>query len=72
MEYCRERFSIPQLVDVVEGINNLPCIQLHHPNGSEVEIYLHGANVVSWRKADSTELLYVRPENTFDGIAPIQ
>lgn len=72
MEYCQEQFSIPDLIDVVEGVNGLPCLLLRHPNGSEAEIYLHGANVVSWRKADGTDLLYLRPDNTFDGRLPIQ
>jgi len=45
---------------------------LHHPNGAELEVYLHGANITSWRKKDGTEVLFVRPDNTFDGVDPIQ
>ena len=44
---------------------------MRHPNGSELELYLHGANVVSWRKGDGTEILYLRPDNGFDGVSPI-
>ena len=44
---------------------------MRHPNGSELELYLHGANVVSWRKGDGTEILYLRPDNAFDGASPI-
>lgn len=71
LEYCQETFNIPGLVQVVDGINGQPAVLMRHPNGSEAELYLHGANVVSWRKGDGTEILYLRPDNAFDGVSPI-
>lgn len=48
------------------------AVYLHHPNGSELEVYLHGANITSWRKPDGSEILFVRPDNVFDGLQPIK
>lgn len=49
-----------------------PAVYLHHPNGSELEVYLHGANITSWRKPDGEDILFVRPDNSFDGLEPIK
>lgn len=72
LEYCRERFEIGDLVEIGLGANDLPAVYLHHPNGAELEVYLHGANITSWRKPDGSDLLFVRPDNSFDGFEPIK
>lgn len=48
------------------------AVYLHHPNGSELEVYLHGANITSWRKPDGSDILFLQPENEFDGVEPIK
>ena len=70
-------FGLPSIqrriqTDVLERCLHLAAVYLHHPNGSELEVYLHGANITSWRKKDGAEVLFLRPGNTFDGVSPIQ
>jgi Aldose 1-epimerase len=48
------------------------AVYLHHPNGSELEVYLHGANITSWRKPDGSDILFLQPDNEFDGVEPIK
>ena len=49
-----------------------PCAQLSLPQGDNVLIALHGAQVVSWTTADGHERLYLSPTAVFDGVQPIR
>jgi len=35
-------------------------------------VYLHGANVTSWRISNGSEVLFLRPDTPLDGIRPIR
>ena len=54
-----------------EGRGGLPCAVLTHASGTSAEVYLHGANVLSWKQAGGSECLYVRPDAKFDKSKPI-
>ncbi len=67
LEWSQETFDIPELVEVHEGEGGLPCVTLQHPTGAAVQIYLHGANIVSWTMPDGRELMHTMADNPFDG-----
>eukprot|EP00887_Chlorella_sp_A99_P005038 scaffold4.g5038.t1 len=71
LEHCQQRFSIPGLVEFSAGFGGLPKATLCHTNGSQAEVYLHGANVASWADHAGHELLHLREDNTFDGSKPL-
>jgi len=71
IEQCQHNYSIPGLVDISAGPGSLPFITLSHPSGTKAQVCLHGANVTSWQRADGSEMLYMHPGVTFDGVAPI-
>lgn len=45
--------------------------RLTHYNGSAAEVYLFGACVTSFTQPHGSEILYLRPDATFDGSKPI-
>ena len=47
-----DRFAIPAVVKIVAGNGGLPKVQITSPVAS-AEIYLHGAQLTSWRPAGS-------------------
>ncbi len=59
------RFGIPGLAQIVPGQGGLPLVRLTAPSGS-AEIYLHGAQVVSWRPAGADEVLFLSAESRFE------
>ncbi|DBB06452.1 TPA: hypothetical protein ACH3X1_012008 [Trebouxia sp. C0004] len=65
--------EIPGLVTFAPGRGDLPCVKLQHSCGSTAEVYLYGANVVSWKQPTpgGEEVLYVRPDAVFDKSKPI-
>src|SRR6266567_4026532 len=52
------RFGIPGVAEVCEGNGGLPRVQIISTFGSG-EIYLHGAQVTSWKPAGNDEVLFV-------------
>ena len=52
------RFGIPGLANVSEGNGGLPRVQITSAFGSG-EMYLHGAQVMSWKPAGHAELLFM-------------
>ncbi|MFA7159536.1 MAG: D-hexose-6-phosphate mutarotase [Kiritimatiellia bacterium] len=54
------------------GINDLPCIELRHPSGAQLDIYLHGAHAVSWRSADGRQNLFMSSKTDFKPGIPIR
>ncbi|CAG9462722.1 unnamed protein product [Pedinophyceae sp. YPF-701] len=66
-----EEFGIEGSVKIVEGKGGIPKVVLTHVCGSSAEVYLHGACVTSWRQANGSEVLYVRPDAVFDRTKPI-
>lgn len=49
----------------------LPVARLRHPQGSSVDICLHGAAITSWKRPDGSEMLSLNMGNTYDGKEPI-
>ncbi|KAJ7944265.1 Glucose-6-phosphate 1-epimerase [Quillaja saponaria] len=58
-------------VRVTEGEGNLPKVVLTSGSGSEVDIYLFGGCVTSWKVANGKDLLFVRPDAVFNKKKPI-
>ena len=58
VEELDRRFGIPEVAKISEGNGGLPRIQI---TGSQVEgeMYLHGAQVTSWKPAGSDEVLFL-------------
>lgn len=50
-----------------KGKGDLDMVTLKHSTGSTVEIYLHGATVVSWKSAEGKDLIFCSPGAIFDG-----
>lgn len=59
------RFGIPGIVKVCEGRGALPLIKITGP-GAEGEIYLHGAQVTSWRPAGNDEAIFVSSQSRWE------
>ncbi|KAK9805629.1 hypothetical protein WJX72_009001 [[Myrmecia] bisecta] len=72
IEYCQDTFQIDGLIEIDAGVGGLPVITLKHPTGASAQLYMHGANVTSWRKPNGREILYVRSDSQFDGLTPIK
>lgn len=73
LETLQDKWDIPGLVELGSGKGDLPCVRLKHSCGSTAEVYLYGANVLSWKQPEPTgeEILYVRPDAVFDKSKPI-
>lgn len=71
VSWCNESLGMAPYIQVEHGNGGLPVVHLRHPNGSEAQVYLHGACVTSVTKPGGTELLHVRPGNRWDGVAPL-
>lgn len=72
VNWVNENISIRGIVELHRGRSGLPYVQLTHPhNGSSAQVYLHGACVTSWRKANGTEMLYTRDDGRWNPKRPI-
>lgn len=58
IEELNRRFAIPGSAEVLEGNGQLPKVRITTPKAIG-EIYLHGANVTSWRPAGAEEVLFL-------------
>jgi glucose-6-phosphate 1-epimerase len=62
---------------LVPGVNGLPKVVLAGPDGSQAEIYLHGAHLTSWIPAGGEERLFLsrasdfRPQTAIRGGVPV-
>lgn len=54
------------------GINGLPYVDLRHPSGAQLDVYLHGAHVTSWRDAAGRQLLFMSEKSDFKPPFPIR
>lgn len=52
--------------------NNLPIVQIHHPSGSQLLVYLFGAHIFSWNLGDQREVLFMSDSAIFDNATPIR
>ncbi|HUB28263.1 MAG TPA: D-hexose-6-phosphate mutarotase [Terracidiphilus sp.] len=51
-------FGIPNVVEIVSGNGGLPKLRVTAPSAS-AEIYLHGAQITSWRPMNAAEVLFL-------------
>jgi len=58
VEELDSRFGIPGVAKINEGNGGLPRIQITGP-GAEGEMYLHGAQVTSWKPGGNDEVLFL-------------
>lgn len=72
IDALRAAFSRPGTVAVEAGRNGMPRFVLTHSSGSRVEVYLHGAHVVSWRGAAGNERLFLSERSQFQATRPIR
>ena len=56
---------------LMTGDEGLEYVKLVHPSGSSAEVYLLGGVVTSYKDADGTEFIAVRPDAKMDGSKPI-
>ena len=54
------------------GINGLPYLELCHPSGAQLDVYLHGAHVTSWRDAGGGQNLFMSKKSVFKPGFPIR
>ena len=65
------KFNQGKEVQVMEGTGGLPMVRLTHACGASADVYLFGGTVISWKQANGSEVLYVRPDAKFDKSKPI-
>ncbi|MGB0033979.1 MAG: D-hexose-6-phosphate mutarotase [Candidatus Acidiferrales bacterium] len=64
-----QRFEIPGVARIVEGNGGLLKVRITSPE-AEGEIYLHGANITSWKPSGGEEALFVSAKSRWeDGVA---
>ena len=60
-----DRFAIPAVVKIVAGNGSLPKVQITSPVAS-AEIYLHGAQLTSWRPAGAEEIIFLSEHSRWE------
>jgi glucose-6-phosphate 1-epimerase len=65
-ETLEKQHGIEGSVKFEQGRGSLAKAVLTHACGSSCEVYLYGANVLSWKQPSGDEVLYVRPDAKFD------
>lgn len=68
LHWCRDNYSIEDLIEVYLGENDAPMVELTHPSGSTAQIYLQGGNVASWTSPAGAQLLHLKSH--LPGLAP--
>ncbi len=62
-------FGLPGVAKIVAGSNGLPKLVVSTPAAS-AEVYLHGAQITSWRPANAEEVIFLSAHSSFaDGKA---
>lgn len=67
-----KEFAIHGFVRVTDGRGGLPKVTLTHPSGSFCDVYLHGANILSWVMANGGEVFYAPDGIAFSESEPIR
>ena len=60
-----KRFAIPSIAKIVAGNGGLPKVQITSPAAS-AEIYLHGAQLTSWRPQGSEEVIFLSEHSRWE------
>jgi len=58
--------------ELKRGINGLPYLELRHPSGAQVDVYLHGAHAESWRDAEGRQNLFLSKKSFHEPGRPIR
>lgn len=64
-EDLNTRFAIPGVAEVVAGNNGLPKLRIDLPSAG-AEIYLHGAQVTSFKPAGSADAIFLSGHSSFE------
>src|SRR5271156_1531183 len=59
------RFGIKGVAEIVAGEGNLPKVRIH-TQAADADIYLHGAQVTSWRPAGAEEVIFLSKHSRFE------
>jgi len=59
------RFGIKGVAEIVAGEGNLPKVRVH-TQAADADIYLHGAQVTSWRPAGAEEVIFLSKHSRFE------
>jgi len=65
-----KEFGVAGFIRVRDGRGNATKATLTHPSGAYADVYLRGANVVSWTLASGGEVFYVEEGASFKKHAP--
>lgn len=65
----RPEAAVSQTNDSAPG---LPSLLLPHPSGAQVRLYLQGAHVASWQRADGEEVLFMSRDSAYTPGVPIR
>lgn len=65
IDALNEQFSIPGITRIVRGHGDLPKI-LIETRSAKAEIYLHGAQVTSWKPAGADEVLFLSEKSYWE------
>jgi glucose-6-phosphate 1-epimerase len=65
IEELNRRFAIPGVAQITAGHGGLPRISITAPVAS-AEIYLHGAQVTSWRPTGSEDVIFLSEHSQFE------
>ena len=63
--------NAPAEAGMMKNDDGLEFVRLVSPNGSSAEVYLFGGVVTSYKDAEGTEFIAVRPDAKMDGSKPI-
>lgn len=65
IETWNERFAIPGVARIVAGEGNLSKVQVTTP-AALAELYVHGAQLTSWRPAGHEEVIFLSKDSRFE------
>jgi len=66
-----KEFGVAGCIRVRDGRGDATKVTLTHPSGAYAEVYLKGANIVSWTLASGGEVFYVEEGASFKKHAPL-
>lgn len=64
-EDLKKQFAIPGIAEIVPGTNGLPKVRITLPSAT-AEVYLHGAQVTSYRPANSEDAIFLSEHSSFE------
>ncbi len=65
IEDLNRQFAIPGVAEIVAGNNDLPKVRITLPSAT-AEIYLHGAQVTSYKPAGSEDAIFLSEHSSFE------